>query len=174
MDEQLKEKTKVSEQLGDRALELLELPYVVFKYGDIDFFGKEDIDVMQEWYRNDLSNDEYFEDELGSEYVIIGVDSAGTGAKVDLFVIKTNEPNYPVYWLNNDGEDWKQPTLICNSLENFNTIIRMLKDYQNYLDVGTLTIDMRNDLVSRMANIMQTNSISNYWNNLLNACIENV
>ena len=140
MIEQLDMKNlKASAMLSDRAFELLDLPYIVFKYGDIDFFRKDEIDIMQDGYRNVESGD-INDDWIGAEYVVIGLDSA-TSADVDLFIVKADENNYPIYWMNNNGGEWRHPNLICNSLEHFNTIIRMLKDYQNYLDNGVLTIN---------------------------------
>ena len=173
MIEQLTENdSKASAMLSDRAIELLDLPYVIFKYGDIDFFRKDEIDAMQDGYRNDDSgdiNDEW----IGAEYVVIGLDSA-TSADVDLFIVKTDENNYPIYWLNKNGGEWRHPSLICNSLEHFNTIIKMLKNYQNYLDDGALTLEMRDEVINKMANIMGTNDVSNYWFRLLNNSVPGV
>ncbi|MBP5684612.1 MAG: hypothetical protein J6X02_05095 [Bacilli bacterium] len=163
-----KKKTgKVSDKLSDEAYKLLELPMILFPYGEIQFFNKDEIDEMQKGYRTNPHTGEMYEEWAGDEYVLIGYD-ATAGVGVDQYIIKTDDLKLPIYWLMTDGGDWKHPVLICDSLDKFSNIIKLLSKYQDDLYDGTLTNEQKNDIYNKICEIVGTNNNTKYWNDLLN------
>jgi len=162
---------KASERLNDRAYELLDLPFIQFKYGELQFFRKHEIDVMQKGYRNNPQTNEIYDDWAGTEYILVGFDAtAGLGA--DQFIVKTDEEKLPVYWLMTDGGDWSKPDFICDSLEKFSKIIKLLKQYEYYLENGSLTKNMKDEIYNKICEIMDTTNINYYWDSLLNNALD--
>ena len=111
--------------MDEKAYKLLSLPSIEFEYGDIDFFNEKTIDKGQEGFRYNGLTGEKIDEWVGDEYIIIGYDcTAGCGP--DPYIVKSDDPNLPVYWLMTDGGDWSNPELICDVLDN------NLMDYIGY------------------------------------------
>lgn len=159
---------KASELLSDRAYELLELPSVQFKYGKLDFFPKNEIDQLQFGYRNDPDTGQIFDDWIGREYVVIGLDSTIVPSAADQIIINTKDYMLPVYWLMTDGGSWNDPELICDSLEKFNKIIKLLKENE-FLLIKNLDQDIKNQLYDQICHIIGMEQVSEYWMGLLNS-----
>ncbi len=166
------ENRKVSDMLSDEAYELLDLPMIQFPYGEIQFFNKDEIDKMQNGFRCNPDTGEIYEEWAGSEYVLIGFD-ATAGLGVDQYILKVDDSKLPVYWLMTDGGDWKHPDLICDSLEKFSNIIKLLSNYEDEIYDSKLTNTMKEDIYNKICEIMETRNISNYWIILLNNAINN-
>ena len=159
----------VKNKLNDEAYELLQLPHVEFKYGDIIFFDDKSIDSGQAGFRYNGLTGEPISDWTGDEYVVIGYDStAGLGP--DPYIVKTDDPNLPVYWLMTDGGDWSDPDLICDSLKKFNQIFNVLGNYSEYFVNEELTSELKEQILSEIHNI-ENQEISNYWSELLDRAI---
>ncbi len=158
---------EVSNMLTEEAYKLLGLPMMLFPYGEIQFFGKENIDEMQKGFRNKPDTGEIYEEWAGKEYVLIGFD-ATAGCGPDLYILKTDDPKYPVYWLMTDGGDWEKPELICDSLEKFNRIMKLLNSYEDTIYNSGLDTLKKDEIYNHICEIMGTKDISFYWDSLLN------
>ena len=68
-------KKSVKDKLDKRMYDLINLPYIDFAYGSIDFFDEKTIDEGQNGFRYNGLTGEPIKDWVGDEYVIIGYDS---------------------------------------------------------------------------------------------------
>ena len=160
-------KKSVKDKLDKRMYDLINLPYIDFAYGSIDFFDEKTIDEGQNGFRYNGLTGEPIKDWVGDEYVIIGYDST-IGCGPDPYILKTDDPNLPVYWLLTDGGDWANPDLICDSLEHFNKIINMLSEYSDYFYNQELNEETKKEIINKIHSIECKDSISDHWDSLLN------
>ena len=156
----------VSNKLSYKAYELLKLPNIEFKFGNLYFFNKDNIDKMQEGFRFNGKTGEKIQDWPGEEYVIVGYDDT-SGCGPDPFIVKVDDEKLPVYWLMTDGGDWSNPTFVCDSLEEFNKSINMLVDYVDYFRRSTLTEELKQEIIDKIGVIENKEIISWYWDYLL-------
>ena len=163
---------EVSNMLTEEAYKLLDIPMMLFPYGEIQFFGKENLDEMQKGFRNKPDTGEIYEEWAGKEYVLVGFD-ATAGLGPDQYILKIDDPNFPVYWLMTDGGDWKHPDLICDSLEKFNKIMNLLYSYEKTIYNSELDSLKKDEIYNRICEIIGTKDISYYWNSLLNNALSN-
>ena len=161
---------KASELLSDDAYKLLDLPMILFPYGEIQFFGKDEIDEMQKGFRNDPETGEVYPEWVGIEYVLVGFD-ATAGVGPDQYIVNTVAKDYPVYWLMTDGGDWKHPILICKSLEKFNKIMELIKSYEEKIYNNKFTIKDKNDLLRFITMTLVGEPVNDYWKDLLNNAV---
>lgn len=160
----------VKDKLNEKAYKLLDLPYIEFSYGDIDFFDEKTIDNGQAGFRYNSLTNEKINEWVGDDYIIIGYDSTA-GCGPDPYIVKTSDPKLPVYWLMTDGGDWSNPDFVCDSLENFNKIINMLSEYSSYFSNSSLTEEVKQTILNKICDIEGKNSISDYWEQLLDVAM---
>ncbi len=156
----------VKDKLDERMYNLINLPSIEFMYGSIEFYDEKTIDEGQGGFRYNGLTGEPSKYWVGDEYVIIGYDST-VGSGPDPYILKTDDPNLPVFWLMTDGGDWSNPDLICDKLENFNKIINMLNEYSDYLCDSQLNEELKEEIINKICNIECKDSISDYWKDLL-------
>ncbi len=159
-------KNSVKDMLDAKAYELLKLPTIEFRYGNIEFFDRETIDEAQAGFRYIGTDGEKSEDWPGDEYVIIGYDSS-VGCGPDPYIVKTDDPNLPVYWLMTDSEDWSELDEVCDKLEDFNKIINMLTEYSDYLGNEELDEEIKKEILDKIGDIVGKDNVSYYWDRLL-------
>ncbi|MBQ4583588.1 MAG: hypothetical protein IJA94_01675 [Bacilli bacterium] len=157
----------VKGKLSKEVFHLINTSNIKFKYGEISFLDEKNINEGQAGFRFNAITGEKIEDWIGDEYVIIGYDSTA-GCGQDPYIIKTDEINLPVYWLMTDGGEWSNPDLICDSLENFNRIIKFLEEYSEYFIDEELTDEIKGEILNKISEIEGKEKISDYWENLLN------
>lgn len=160
----------VKDKLNEKAYELINLPYIEFGYGDIDFFDKSTIDSGQAGFRYNSLTNETINEWVGDDYVIIGYDSVA-GCGPDPYIVKTSDPKLPVYWLMTDGGDWANPDFVCDNLETFNKIINMLKTYENYFSHCELNEKIKQEIINKICDIEGKKLISDYWDHLLDCAM---
>lgn len=157
----------VKGKLSKEVFHLINTSNIKFKYGEINFFDEKTIDEGQAGFRFNAITGEKIDEWVGDEYVIIGYDSTA-GCGPDPYIIKTDENNLPVYWLMADGGDWSNPDLICDSLETFNKIIKVLEEYSSKFIDEELTDEIMDQILNKISEIEGKEKISDYWENLLN------
>ena len=156
----------VSDKLDDKAYDLLKLPRILFMYGSLHFFDKDNLDKMQEGFRYNGLTGEKIQDWPGDAYVIVGYDeTAGCGP--DPIIVKTDDEKLPIYWLMSDGGDWANPIFVCDSLEIFNKIMHMLVDYAELFNNSSLTEELKQEIIDKIGLIEGKEVISEYWEVLL-------
>lgn len=127
---------------------------------DIIFFERENIDAGQHGFRYDNLHDKIIDEWPGNEYVIIGYDSTA-GCGPDPYIMKTDEKELPIYWLNTDGGNWKNPNKIANSFNDFIKIIACINENLN------LENELNKELILNEIAKINSNKNMEYWNMLL-------
>lgn len=159
--------SKISEKVKDKISEstyekLKELHDLSFMYGEVTYFGKDNIEEAQYGFRYNPKEETVIEDWTGDEYVIIGYDgSIGDGP--DPIIIKTDEPELPVYYFATEYEDWKKPNLIAKSLDDYIKIMQMISEYSDDIEESTLSEEDYDDLMKKIKPM----SKNVYWENFL-------
>ena len=157
----------VKDKLSDEIYEkLAKLQPLEFRYGEIFYFDKDNIEEGQEGFRYNPIKQEVIEDWTGDEYVIIGHDeSIGDGP--DPIIIKIDDPKLPVFYFATEYEDWSKPTQIANSLDDYIAIMDKIAQYAD--DIADTNLSEEN-FKSLMEEIGKLNT-SSYWNGFLEKAV---
>ena len=151
----------VKDKLSDEVYQKIDnLKEIRFKYGDVVYFSKDNIDKGQEGYRYNSLTEEPISDWPDENYVIIGIDgSIGDGGEP--IVLKVDESNLPVYYFEN--LDWNYPTIIADSLDDYIKINNIIAEYSKEIEEKNLNEQDFNHIIEEIKKIND----SSYWINLL-------
>lgn len=145
--------------LEDTYKKMENLKELNFKYGNIIYFSKENIDEGQQGYRYNALTKERIED-WPDNFIIVGVDnSIGDGGEP--IILKVDETNLPVYHFENG--DWNYPTIIADNFDDYIKINNKIFEYLENIKKQNINETYFHNLTKEISRI----SDNYYWMELL-------
>ena len=151
----------VKDKLSDETYQKMKnLKEIKFKYGDVIYFTKDNIDKGQEGYKYNSLTGELISEWPDDNFVIIGIDgSIGDGGEP--IILKVDESNLPIYHFEN--LDWNYPAIIADSLDDYIKINNIIAEYSKEIEESNLNEQDFNHLIEEIKKIND----NSYWINFL-------
>ena len=158
---------KISNEIYEK---LKKIENLFFEFGEITYFSKNDIDNGQKGFRYNAHDNTIIKEWAGDEYVIIGYDTT-RGFGPDPIIMKVDEKDLPIYYLMTDSGDWKNPTKIADSFDDYIEIMDYISEFYDYLSDSTLSEENYDLLIDKILKINSNKNID-YWENLLYSAVQ--